>query len=220
MRNVGLLQLVPCFLNHRLCDLSPCFQHDLKKIFWLSKYPQGNCSWLINSLGFRKVGSVYKQLWFALQFIMKTEKREEDKNHPCACAQPREIQISRPVDACVKVSVRSDIPTDCGSMWQMGASLSLPRALPASFHPALPHLSWDENCKINRAKWSCHGSHWVSLLSAAAIKPLTPLSPCLPLSSFNNLHCSCPHYSTQRNTAALIHRSLLELQKLKDNDKQ
>lgn len=64
--------------------------------------------------------------------------------------------------------------------------------------PFPPLRSRGENCKINRAKWSFHGSHWVSSLSAGGTRteqkqsrhPRVTSSPsCLnpPYSNFSSL---------------------------------
>lgn len=62
--------------------------------------------------------------------------------------------------------LRRDIPSLC-SIDEENWSFTLPPSLFASFFSTLPPPPRGENCKINRAKWSFHGSHRVSALSAA-----------------------------------------------------
>lgn len=69
----------------------------------------------------------------------------------------------------------------------MEASLCLRLSSPASFQPPLPPPRV-ENCKINRAKWSFHGSHRVSTLSAVqggGGRQVVELAP--PAPQFQNL---------------------------------
>lgn len=62
--------------------------------------------------------------------------------------------------------LRRDIPLLC-SIDEENGSFALPPSLFGSFLSTLPPPPRGENCKINRAKWSFHGSHRVSALSAA-----------------------------------------------------
>lgn len=76
--------------------------------------------------------------------------------------------------------LRRDIPSLC-SIDEENGGFALPPSLFASFLSTLPPPQRGENCKINRAKWSFHGSHRVSALSAAqeeeegaAVEPPAP----------------------------------------------